>query len=113
MTDLLKELKELYLLYSLKNIVNNHNSNHDEKGRFCKSGSIEKGSVRSKIDSSKYKTVELPKDEYAAVMHELNTNLTKEQRKEKQITRAIRNSVYTIENNSFNEYRIIDKYELD
>ena len=46
-------------------------------------------------------------------MHELNTNLTKEQRKKKQITRAIGTNVYTIINNGFNEYRIIDKYELD
>lgn len=113
MTDLLNKLKELYLLYSLKNIVDNYNPNHDEKGRFCKSGSVEKSSLHSKIDSSKYKTVELPKDEYAAVMHELNTNLTKEQRKIKQLSKTIGNFIYHFENNGFNEYRIIRKIKID
>lgn len=72
-----------------------------------------KSSKRDKIDSSKHKTVELSKEEYAQVMHELNTNLTNEQRKKKQITRAKGNNIYTLENNGFNEYRIIDKYGLD
>ena len=76
-------------------------------------GKVEKQSKRAKIDSSKHKTVELSKEEYAQVMHELNTNLTKEQRQKKKITRALGNNVYTVENKGFNEYRIIDKYELD
>jgi len=74
-------------------------------------GNIAKTSSHGKIDSSKYKPVEFPKEEYARVIHELNTNLTQEQRKKKQITRAIGSTVYTIENNGFNEYRIIDKYK--
>jgi len=58
-----------------------------DNGQFGQGSSenVRNFAVRGKIDSKKYKTVELPKEEYAQVMHELNTNLTKEQRKEKQI----------------------------
>lgn len=94
-------------------------SEHPRKknGQFGKGGSssesVVKSSNRDKIGSSKHKTVELPKEEYAQVMHELNTNLTQEQRKKKQITRAIGNSVYTVENNGFNNYKIIKKENID
>lgn len=80
---------------------------------FTKEKRLEKSRKRDKIDSSKHPTVKLPKEEYAQVMRELNTNLTKEQKKEKILRRYIGNHRYIIENNGFNEYRIIDKYGLD
>lgn len=46
------------------------------------------------------------------VMSELNTNLTKEQRKKKSITKAIGNYIYKIENKGFNNYRIVSKREI-
>lgn len=93
-------------------------SEHPRKknGQFGKGGStsgIEKSSKRAKIDSSKHPTVELPKEEYAQVMHELNTNLTNEQKKEKILRRYIGNHRYIIENNGFNEYRIIGKNDIE
>lgn len=60
-----------------------------------------------------FPTIQLPKAEYAQVMSELNTNLTKEQRKKKIITKAIGNHVYTVENNGFDDYRIIGKKQID
>ena len=46
-------------------------------------------------------------------MHELNTNLTKEQRNKKDITKYIGNFRYTIKNNGFNEYIILKKEKID
>ena len=63
--------------------------------------------------SKDYKTVELPKQEYAHVMSELATHLTAAQRKQKVITKAIGNYVYTVENNGFGNYRIIGKEIID
>lgn len=60
-----------------------------------------------------YNTVVLSKNEYAHVMSELNTNLSDEQRKKKVITKAIGDFCYTIENNGFNNYRIIGKTPID
>ena len=42
-------------------------------------------------------------------MHELNTNLSKEQRKQKTITKAIGDFEYKVINKGFNEYTIIEK----
>ena len=63
--------------------------------------------------SKDYATVVLPKVEYAHVMSELNTHLSDEQRKQKVVTKAIGNYIYTIENNGFDNYRIIGKEEID
>lgn len=46
-------------------------------------------------------------------MHELNTNLTKDERKIKQITKAIGNYLYTVENHGFNDYKITKKENLN
>lgn len=73
---------------------------------------VEKQSKRDKIKKKDRKEVKLPKAEYAKVMHELNTNLTKEQRNKKVITKYIGNYKYTIQNRGFNEYRIINKREI-
>lgn len=64
-------------------------------------------------DSKDYKTIILPKDEYAYVMSELNTHLSNEQRNQKVVKKAIGNYIYTIENNGFDEYRIIGKEAID
>ena len=74
---------------------------------------VEKQSKRDKIKKRDRKEVKLPKAEYAKVMHELNTNLTKEQRRKKRITRFIDNYIYTIINNGFNDYKVISKDEID
>lgn len=115
--DLLGDSENPQAPFSVKDAWEESKHPRKKNGQFGEGGGssekVEKSSKRDKIDSSKHKTVKLPKEEYAQVMHELNTNLTKEQRQKKQITRAIGNNIYTIENNGFNEYRIIDKYELD
>lgn len=46
-------------------------------------------------------------------MHELNTNLTKEQRKKAFVKKAIGDYKYTIQNNGFNEYKIIKKEPIN
>lgn len=58
-------------------------------------------------------TLLLPKNEYAHVMSELNTNLTKEQLKQPVVLKAIGNYIYTVEINGFDDYRIIGKREID
>lgn len=63
--------------------------------------------------SKDYKTIELPKQEYAHVMSELATHLTAAERKQKVVTKAIGNYIYTIENNGFGDYRIIGKKAID
>lgn len=91
-------------------------SDHPRKdnGQFGEGGSagVEKSSKSDKIKTRTRKEVQLPKDEYAQVIHELNTNLTNDQRKKKQITKAIGSYLYTINNNGFNNYKIIDKMEI-
>lgn len=73
---------------------------------------VEKQSKRDKIKKKDRKEVKLPKAEYAKVMHELNTNLTKEQMTQKVITKSIGNYKYTVQNRGFNEYRIINKRKI-
>jgi SPP1 gp7 family putative phage head morphogenesis protein len=63
--------------------------------------------------SKAYKTVILPKKEYAHVMSELATHMTEEQRKKKVVKKAIGKYIYTVENNGFGDYRIIGKKQID
>lgn len=89
-----------------------------ENGQFgagggTSSGKVEKSSKRDKIKNRERKEVKLPKEEYAQVMHELNTNLSKDERKMKKITKAIGNYLYTVENHGFNDYKITKKENLD
>lgn len=63
--------------------------------------------------SRDYGTYRLPPDEYAHVMSEINTHMTESERSQKVVTKAIGNYYYTFENNGFDDYRIIDKYEID
>lgn len=62
--------------------------------------------------SQDFETVFLPKKEYAHVMSEIATNLTKEQSNKKVFSKNIGNYTYTVENNGFGDYRIIDKVEI-
>lgn len=63
--------------------------------------------------SQDFTTVFLPKKEYAHVMSEIATNLTKEQSNKKVFSKNIGNYTYTVENNGFGDYRVIDKVEID
>lgn len=65
------------------------------------------------MKSSDFKTIILSRSEYAMVMHELNTHLTPEEREQNVIIRPIRNHVYTVENNGFNNYRVIGRVKID
>lgn len=94
----------------------------DVVDKYFKKEPLENTAKDSKIDlnlqffaksSKDYETVVLPKDEYAHVMSELNTHLSDEQRKQKVVTKAIGNYNYTIENNGFDNYRIIGKEDID
>lgn len=60
-----------------------------------------------------YDTIILSKKEYAHVMSELNTNLTKEQLKHKIVSKPIGDYIYTIEVIEFGNYRIIGKKLID
>lgn len=95
----------------------------DEKGRFTEKGLTDISSNSSCDRMSKEniyrqrgrrqrKEIRLDKREYARVMHELNTNLTKEERMKRIISRHIGNYVYTVENQGFNEYRIIEREKI-
>ena len=83
-----------------EDITDVNGAEHDEKGRFSK--------------KSGNKTVEnMSRKDYGKIMHELNNNLTKEQRKKKIIKKAIGNYVYVVINRGFNEYDIIRKESID
>ena len=56
-----------------------------------------------------YPTVRLPEKEYAMVMHELATNLTKEEHSFPTAIRHIRNYTYRVQILSFGNYRVIGK----
>ena len=59
------------------------------------------------------KVVKLSKREYAIVIHELNTNLSKDERKQKVLYKCIGSYLYTVKNNGFNNYQILGKIEID
>lgn len=71
-------------------------------------------SVKAFAKGSKdFPTVFLPKQEYAHVMSEIATNITKEQSQKSVFEKAIGNYIYTVENNGFGNYRIIGKTIID
>lgn len=85
-------------------------------GQFGEGGSssgVEKSSKRDKILKRTRKEVQLPKNEYSQVMHELNTNLPKELKDMKTFNRSIGNYTYKILNSGFNNYKIIGKTKID
>ena len=70
-------------------------------------------SFRKDISSvSSYRQLILPKDEYAYVMHELNTHLSEKDKQRKLVTKPIGNYYYTFLNKGFNDYIIIGKREI-
>ena len=83
----------------------------DEKGRFAEKG-LAFADKTSKMKSRRRKEVRLPPKEYAKVMHELNTNLTKEELSEGITVRHIGDYTYYVEIDGFNDYRIIGKDEI-
>lgn len=60
-----------------------------------------------------FETVVLPKKEYAHIMSEIATNLTKEQSKKRVFSKAIGDYIYTVENKGFGNYRVIKKIKID
>ena len=58
-------------------------------------------------------TLHLPRQEYAHVMSEIATNISKKQKNQRIAQKAIGNYVYTFENQGFGAYRIIDKSPID
>lgn len=85
-----------------------------DNGQFGEgNGKVENSSKYDKIKNKQRPEIKLPKEEYAQVMHELNTNLTKEQQQKKHIRKAIGNNIYTVVNKGFNEYKIIGKISIN
>lgn len=62
--------------------------------------------------SEDFETVQLPKKEYVHVMSEISTNLTEEQKSKRVFSKNIGDYVYTVENNGFGNYRVIDKEKI-
>lgn len=62
--------------------------------------------------ASSRKTIQLNRREYAHVMSELATNITKEQKTYPTITKAIGKYVYVFENNFDDTYRVVGKKRL-
>lgn len=85
----------------------------DEKGRFAKTGTTARKGTRKKYSKGRPATVKVSPGERRMVERELNTHLTKAQRKKFIVRKAIRNHLYTVENYGFDNYRIIDKMELE
>lgn len=83
----------------------------DKKGQFAEATGDSKRK-RRKSRHQRKKHLNLEKKEFAMVMSELNTNLTKEQRKQRIIIKAIGNYLYTVINRGFNDYTVIDKEEI-
>ena len=76
-------------------------------------GTIKKDVALNLARSKDIPTIRLPKQEYGKIMHELNNNLSKEERKRFIVMKAIGDYIYTIENYGFNDYRIIAKEPID
>lgn len=76
-------------------------------------GIMNVGTESVRLGTSTLKTIRLPKDEYAHVMSELNTNMSARDRQKPIISKAIGNYIYTIENHGFDDYRIIGKVPID
>ncbi len=95
--------------------------NPNNTGQFSKAGGS-KNSLKNPRNNGKVKTsrninrqhreIKLPKDEYAKVVSELNTNLTEEERAKPVLQRAIGNYLYTFRNCGFNQYQFIGRRKL-
>ena len=59
-----------------------------------------------------YEQIYLAKDEYAAVMHALDSNLSDEDRKHAMLTKSIGDYTYTIINRGYNDYTIVGRKKI-
>ena len=78
-----------------------------------KDGKFSSGNGKAVRRRYKNKVVKLSKREYATVIHELNTNLSKDERKQKILYKCIGSYLYTVKNNGFNNYQVLGKIEID
>ena len=78
-----------------------------------KDGKFSSGNGKAVRRRYRNKVVKLSKREYAIVIHELNTNLSKDERKQKVLYKCIGSYLYTVKNNGFNNYQILGKIEID
>lgn len=62
--------------------------------------------------SSDYKTIHLPQKEYAHVMSEIATWATEQQLNQKVFNKCIGEYAYTVENNGFGNFRIINRRKI-
>ncbi len=76
--------------------------------------------MKDRINREKYKfdnynprQIILPKDEYAHVMSELNSNLSNEDRERNIVVKPIGDYYYTVVNKGFNDYIIIGKRKIN
>lgn len=77
----------------------------DEDGRFTAGSQGKKRKRRNKA-------IRLPVKEYAHVMSEINTNLSKEKKQKKMFHQAIGNYIYLVKNNGFANYKILGKIKI-
>lgn len=108
MTD--EEYEKYMELYGKSPIYNKAAGKKKEKLTNSSKNSILKVDVQlfaKKVED--FSTIVLPKREYAHVISEINTNITKEQLQMKVVSKNIDNYVYTFEVNGFDNYRIINK----
>lgn len=77
----------------------------DEGGKFTSGGKGRKRNGRNK-------EIRLPAKEYAHVMSEINTNLSKEKKQKKMFHQAIGNYIYLVKNNGFANYKILGKIKI-
>lgn len=117
------------LLVGIKNILNNYNStlnNTDTliiKGLFKIFNDAEferkhprktNGEFAKKfLNSSNYESIEISKSEYGKLTHEINSNISEKQKQKKIFLWYNTEYTYIVENNGFNNYRFIGKYEND
>lgn len=93
--------------------VQTQDSWDEEKHPRNPDGTFGSGGTMKFVRNRERKTLQLPREEYAHVMSELNTHLTEEQRSKKYVQKAIGDYLYTVENNGFNDYRIIGKIKME
>ena len=91
------------------NVVHRSNTDYDKISRVDRLITDKGG----KANEKKRSAIRLSKQEYAHVMSELATNMSKEQRSQKFVKKPIGDYVYVVENNGFGDYRIIDRFLID
>lgn len=80
----------------------------DKDGKFS-SGNKKSYEIR---ESNRSNSIHLSKKEYAHVIGELNTHLSKERRRKRVFHQAIGNYIYIVENHGFNSYTIRGKIKI-